>query len=137
MAVNTYTREASKDEMAREIDRRGAVIEVLEARAEKAEAERDEALRNAPLSGRTLGRALANKAAADAAKRNADLEAEVARLREALTEARRAIGDHFAPNDCYATGPLTGDPIRDLIECPACTFLKLYDRAALAQEPKP
>tara|TARA_R110002020_G_scaffold104642_2_gene244732 strand:+ start:174 stop:503 length:330 start_codon:yes stop_codon:yes gene_type:complete len=51
------------------------------------------------------------------------------RLREALHEGRRAIGDHFAPNDCYATGPITGDPIRDLVQCPACSFIAMYDAA--------
>lgn len=50
-------------------------------------------------------------------------------LLAALHEGRRAIGDHFAPNDCYATGPLTGDPIRDLVECPACSFIAMYDAA--------
>jgi hypothetical protein len=54
-----------------------------------------------------------------------------------IEEGRRAIGDHYAPNDCYATGPLTGDPIRDLVECPACTFINMYDayksRAVLAK----
>lgn len=64
---------------------------------------------------------------------------EVIRLRDAnadlvkaLKEARRAIGDHFAPNDCYSTGPLTGDLIRDLVECPACSFIKMHD-ATLAK----
>ncbi len=46
-----------------------------------------------------------------------------------LHEGRRAIGDHYAPNDCYATGPLTGDAIRDLVECPACSFIAKYDAA--------
>lgn len=45
----------------------------------------------------------------------------------ALAEARRAIGDHSAPSDCYATGPLTGDAYRDLVECPACSFLAKHD----------
>ena len=53
-------------------------------------------------------------------------------LYAALEEGRRAIGDHFAPNDCYATGPLTGDPYRDLVQCPACSFIAMYD-AALAK----
>lgn len=44
-----------------------------------------------------------------------------------LHEGRRAIGDHWAPNDCYATGPVTGDPFRDLIQCPACAFIAAYD----------
>lgn len=55
-------------------------------------------------------------------------DAEIAELREALEEGRRAIGDHWAPNDCYATGPVTGDPIRDLVQCPACSFIAMYDK---------
>lgn len=47
-------------------------------------------------------------------------------LLAALDEGRRAIGSHYAPSDCYATGPLTGDPIRDLVQCPACSFIGLY-----------
>ena len=48
---------------------------------------------------------------------------------------RRVIGDHYAPNDCYSTGPMTGT-VSDHI-CPSCEGLKyLYHRAAL-QEPKP
>lgn len=47
----------------------------------------------------------------------------------ALHEGRRAIGDHHAPNDCYATGPLTGDEYRDLVQCPACSFIAMYDAA--------
>ena len=56
-----------------------------------------------------------------------------AALKKALEEGRRAIGDHSAPHDCYATGPLTGDDYRDLVECPACSFIAMYD-AALSQE---
>ncbi len=48
-------------------------------------------------------------------------------LIEALKEARRAIGDHYAPNDCYATGPLTGNEFRDLVQCPACSAIAMYD----------
>ena len=47
----------------------------------------------------------------------------------ALKEMRRAIGDHNAPNDCYATGPLTGDAYRDLVQCPACSALAAYEQA--------
>ena len=40
---------------------------------------------------------------------------------EALARAaERANGEHIAPHDCYATGPLTGDPYRDLVSCPGC-----------------
>lgn len=57
---------------------------------------------------------------------------KLAELAEALKEGRRAIGDHHAPGDCYATGPLTGDDYRDLVECPACSFIAKHD-AALAR----
>ena len=60
-----------------------------------------------------------------------DLKQQRDELAKVLEEARRAIGDHSAPDDCYATGPLTGDPIRDLVQCPACSFIAMYD-AALA-----
>jgi len=56
----------------------------------------------------------------------AQQDATIARLR---LMALRAIGDHHAPHDCYATGPMTGDPIADLVECPACSLI-----AALNQE---
>ncbi|MES2706106.1 MAG: hypothetical protein V4726_05820 [Verrucomicrobiota bacterium] len=52
----------------------------------------------------------------------------------ALHEGRRAIGDHFAPNDCYATGPLTGNEYRDLVECPACSFIRMHDAAIAKAE---
>lgn len=60
---------------------------------------------------------------------NAHLIAAAPELLEALHEGRRAIGDHHAPNDCYATGPLTGDEYRDLVQCPACSFIAMYDAA--------
>jgi hypothetical protein len=47
-------------------------------------------------------------------------------LEKLLAAARRAIGDHHAPNDCYATGPMTGDEYLDLVQCPACAFLYQY-----------
>lgn len=48
------------------------------------------------------------------------------RERKALIDAGlRAIGEHSAPHDCYATGPLTGDAFLDLVQCPACAFLSL------------
>ena len=61
------------------------------------------------------------------AEANARLIAAAPELIEALCEGRRAIGDHYAPGDCYATGPLTGDDMRDLIECPACSFISMYE----------
>lgn len=58
-------------------------------------------------------------------------QAEAHAVFDAITKlieaARRANGDHTAPHDCYATGPLTGDPYRDLVECPGCVL-----KAALA-----
>lgn len=64
-------------------------------------------------------------AACEAVKK---VDALMAEMLEALREGRRAIGDHFAPNDCYATGPLTGEPFRDLVQCPACSFISMYEQ---------
>lgn len=58
---------------------------------------------------------------ADAAERR------VWELEKLMAAARRAIGDHHAPNDCYATGPLTGDEFLDLVQCPACAFLEQHE----------
>jgi hypothetical protein len=66
-------------------------------------------------------------AAAVIAADRAGLVARIERLREALHEGKRAIGDHSAPDDCYATGPLTGNNYRDLVECPACSFIAVYE----------
>lgn len=63
----------------------------------------------------------------DATEAHARLIAAAPELLAVLHEGRRAIGDHSAPNDCYATGPLTGDAIRDLVQCPACSFIAAYD----------
>ncbi len=60
-------------------------------------------------------------ARADAAERR------VGELEKLMAAARRAIGDHHAPNDCYATGPLTGDEFLDLVQCPACAFLEQHE----------
>jgi len=60
--------------------------------------------------------------------------AEISKLRALTAEARRAIGDHFAPDDCYATGPMTGDAYRDLVECPACSFIQQYEATAIHRE---
>ena len=59
-------------------------------------------------------------------------DAVIARLVEALEEGRRAIGEHCAPHDCYATGPITGDAFRDLVQCPACSFIVSHDAALAA-----
>lgn len=47
-------------------------------------------------------------------------QAAIAAVAKLIEAAKRANGDHSAPHDCYATGPLTGDPIRDLVSCPGC-----------------
>lgn len=66
--------------------------------------------------------------------REAQLEARISALIEALKEGRRAIGDHFAPHDCYATGPLTGNAFRDLVQCPACSFIAMHDAVISTQQ---
>lgn len=50
-------------------------------------------------------------------------------LLEAMEFGRTAIGEHIAPSDCYATGPLTGNYIEDFIVCPACRFISAYEKA--------
>jgi hypothetical protein len=78
----------------------------------------------------------ARHAAAElAAEATAALRTSHAALVAAIEEGRRAIGDHNVPDDCYATGPMTGDPIRDLVQCPACSFLAM-SAAALAEAQK-
>jgi hypothetical protein len=46
---------------------------------------------------------------------------------EALKIGRRAIGEHYAPDECYIIGPLTGNDYIDLVQCPACQFIHMYD----------
>ena len=55
-------------------------------------------------------------------------EQRVKVLEELVSAAVLAIGEHNAPTDCYATGPLTGNPIADLCVCPACSFLSMYKK---------
>lgn len=61
------------------------------------------------------------------ADENYQLRAMVAELEKLKQAAIRVVGEHSSPNDCYATGPLTGDPFADFVECPSCTFLKLLE----------
>lgn len=65
-----------------------------------------------------------------------EVEADIRRLLQVLDEGRRAIGDHCVPDDCYATGPATGDPYRDLLQCPACSFIAMYDDTTAAYRKK-
>jgi hypothetical protein len=52
------------------------------------------------------------------------LEKQRNKLLESLKDV---IGSHFAPNDCYSTGPMTGDPVYDLVRCPSCCGLALIE----------
>lgn len=72
---------------------------------------------------------------------NAQLQDENTSLRTALTAERevsdklekalkRVVGDHNAPNDCYATGPLTGNLYEDLVSCPSCEAESLLAEVA-------
>jgi len=56
-----------------------------------------------------------------------ELFAAAPEMLEALKIGRRAIGEHHKPTDCYATGPLTGNHFADLVQCPACLFIHMYD----------
>lgn len=63
---------------------------------------------------------------AEIGERLIDASAAKAALVEA---ASRANGQHSAPHDCYSTGPLTGDPILDLVACPGCALATAIARA--------
>lgn len=52
---------------------------------------------------------------------------------ELLEAAVRVNGDHAAPHDCYATGPLTGNPIADLVACPGCALANAISRCGGAK----
>lgn len=53
-------------------------------------------------------------------------------LKRVIEAAERSLGDHIAPHDCFATGPLTGNPIADLVACPGCGQLaEIEDARAL------
>jgi hypothetical protein len=58
----------------------------------------------------------------------------LAAVRELVAAARLANGDHTAPHDCYATGPMTGDPPLDLVRCPGCILAAAL--AAFKEPPK-
>jgi hypothetical protein len=51
--------------------------------------------------------------------------------REAVKDAREELR-HAVPNNCWATGPNTGDPVNDLIVCPGCKLVAAFDRALAA-----
>ena len=66
----------------------------------------------------------------------ADMTKERDALAALVNEACRAIGNHYPPDDCYSTGPLTGNDHRDLVECPACFFIAMHAAIAATKEPK-
>ena len=45
---------------------------------------------------------------------------------KALRQAREAL-EHIAPDDCWSTGPLTGDAIKDHVICPGCVAIATID----------
>lgn len=51
----------------------------------------------------------------------------------ALTFAAKQL-KHNTPDDCWATGPMTGDVINDLIACPGCEALRRIDAALLKSQ---
>lgn len=59
--------------------------------------------------------------------------AHVKLLRAALGMYNDAY-PHLKPYDCFATGPLTGDPIQDLVTCPGCGAEKLATEALAATD---
>lgn len=62
---------------------------------------------------------------------NAHLAAAAPELYEALTLVSKEW-EHNAPSDCYSTGPLTGNLIRDHVACPGCAVQRAVE-AALAK----
>ena len=59
---------------------------------------------------------------------NANLLEASKKMYEALKMAKEAL-QHDAPGDCWATGPLTGNPIADMVVCPGCVALNMIDNA--------
>jgi hypothetical protein len=59
-----------------------------------------------------------------------DIMAKLSRQNQVFELCKTAL-QHSVPGDCYATGPLTGDRVQDLLVCPGCAAL-----AAIAKEEK-
>ena len=55
-------------------------------------------------------------------------EADRDRLREALILCCAEV-EHEVPHGCWATGPMTGDIVQDLIVCPGCTAVEAANAA--------
>lgn len=54
-----------------------------------------------------------------------ELEAAEKDVYRLVTALKDVVGVHDAPNNCYSTGPMTGDPFYDLVRCPSCCALSL------------
>ena len=61
-------------------------------------------------------------------------EAEAVRtaVAELIAAAEMVKGEHNAPSDCYAAGPLTGDPHIDLVACLHCRLIAALARIGSA-----
>jgi len=58
------------------------------------------------------------------------MDETVKAMRAALIEAKQAL-THDTPYNCWATGPLTGDPVEDLVVCHGCRAISQIDAALL------
>lgn len=71
-------------------------------------------------NGMTFAAVQIAEAIDDAEKRGADaIHSFLDEAISALETSRKALG-HDVPEQCWATGPNTGDPFQDLIVCPGC-----------------
>jgi hypothetical protein len=77
----------------------------------------------------------ARKIERDEALANAQLIAAAPEMLEALKLSAKEWA-HEAPDDCYSTGPYTGDVIQDHVVCPACVMLRTINAAILKAEGK-
>lgn len=64
-------------------------------------------------------------------KRAEQMEKTYKLLVEALNIAKKELV-HDVPGYCYATGPMTGDMMADLVICPGCAAIKQIDEALKA-----
>lgn len=77
---------------------------------------------------------LSDEAAIEIQDANAALIAAAPEMFEALKSAGRLI-DH-RQEDCWATGPATGDAIEDLIVCPGCRVMAEINAVLKKAEPQ-
>lgn len=60
--------------------------------------------------------------------RGTHVMSENQKLRETLKLAKLAL-THDTPGSCWSTGPMTGNPIEDLVACPGCRALFAIEEA--------